>query len=516
MNTEEKFKVGIYLRLSREDEEDKDESASISNQRNYIMEYIRKYDNLMLVDEYIDDGYSGNTIDRPNFQRLLNDIENKKINCIIVKDQSRFGRFDNASYYINTLFAIKRIRFIAPLDYIDTFDENSFGNRMIGYKAVSNNQYCMDTSYNVKGIIYSKKRRGLHLGGTALYGYKKDPNNKYHLIIDEEVAPIVRRIFEMFASGNSLHMIAKTLDEEHIPIPSEYKGLNRGQKSSMYGHWQTRTIGEMLKNETYIGNLCQCTRKKVSVSAKLLVRNPKEKWIIVPNTHDPIIDKETFNIVQQIFEKNSHITKNTHNYLFKGFIYCKECGHTIGINTRNNVGYCVCNYYRKYSKENACTPHRIKYEILEKQVLKEIKTLFKMVNSSNFSDKIKQNNKIEKRIIALEKENTKLKIEIEKAQDKDDNAYMDKINGLISFETYMNCHNKIIDETVQNKNKLEENIKIIEDLKNNTINRDYENIVNEYLSLKRPNRKILSSIIDKIVLDENLNIEIYYRFKRPI
>ena len=516
MNTGDTFKVAIYLRLSREDDDYEIESASISNQRNYIMDYINKHDNFIIVDEYVDDGFSGNTIDRPDFKRILDDIETKKVNCIIVKDQSRFGRFDNASYYINTLFAKKRVRFIAPLDFIDTFDDKAFGNRMIGYKAVSNNQYCIDTSYNVKSVIYSKKRRGLHLGGTVLYGYKKDPKDKYHLVIDENVAPIVRRMFEMFASGNSLNMIAKTFDKENIPIPSEYKKLNRGNKSSMYGYWQTRTIGEMLKNETYVGNLCQCMRKKVAVGDKLLVRNPKKDWIIVENTHEPIIDKETFDIVQNIFEKNSHITTRTHNYLLKGFIYCKECGHTIGINTRGKKGYCVCNYYRKYSKEKACTPHHIHYDILEKKVLSEIKKMFRKINSSKFEDRIKNSNKIEKKIILLERENAKLKIEIESSQKKDDDAYMDKLNNLITFETYKNIHNRILEEKQLNKNKLEENLKQIAELKNNTINRDYQKIVNDYISLKKPNRKVISNIIDRIELDENLNIDIYYRFKKPI
>ena len=225
---------------------------------------------------------------------------------------------------------------------------------------------------------------------------------------------------------------------------------------------------------------------------------------------------EMLEMVQNIYEKNKNRTEKSHNHLLQGFIYCKECGRTIGINTRGKTGYCVCNYYRKYSKEKACTPHRIRYDILEKMVLNEIKKMFRKINSSKFEDKIRNSNKVEKKIISLEKENAKLKIEIDSSQRKDDDAYMDKLNNLITFDTYKNIHNRILEERQLNKNKLEENLKQIAELKNNTINRDYQKIVNDYISLKKPNRKVLSNIIDRIELDENLNIDIYYRFKKPI
>jgi hypothetical protein len=163
-----------------------------------------------------------------------------------------------------------------------------------------NAHYCYDTSEKVKSAVITEKKEGKHLGGVAPYGYKKDPNDKYKLLIDEETAPVVRTMFEMFASGNSLQMIARYLDSQNIPIPSIQKNLNRGLKSSMYGHWQTRTIDEILKSEMYIGNMCQNRRQRVAVNVKKLVRVPKEEWIIVENTHEPIIDKDTFDIVQNI------------------------------------------------------------------------------------------------------------------------------------------------------------------------------------------------------------------------
>lgn len=515
MNTGKKFKVGIYLRLSREDDDYKEESASITNQRDYIMNYLRINDDFIFVDEYVDDGFSGGDFERPDFKRLMVDIEYKKIDCVIVKDQSRLGRNDLVPYYIRQYFPLKRVRFIAINSDIDTFDESKAGNKMVGFYSAMNAHYCIDTSEKVKSTIYTKKREGKHLGGIAPYGYKKDPNDKYKLIIDDESAKVVRTMFEMFAQGKSLQMIARHLDNENIPIPSIYKNLNRGNKSSMYGHWQTRTIDEILKNEMYIGNMCQCRRKRVAVNVKHLVRTPKENWIIVENTHEPIIDKETFDIVQNIYSKNSHMTKNTSNYLLKGFIYCKECGHTIGINTTHGKGYLVCNYYRKYSKYNACTSHHMKYDDLEKSVLKELKSFFKKCVSKKMVDNLKKNDKIEKKIRELEKELSRLEIEINDAQRKDNEAYTDKMNGIITLETYLNIRNTIIENKELNKKKIEENKLKIEELKNNGLNKDFEKIAEDYLSLKKPNRKILSNIIDRILLDENLNIEIYYKFRRP-
>jgi len=516
MNIWKKFKVAIYLRLSREDDDFKEESASITNQRNFLMNFVRANDNFLFIDEYIDDGFSGGDFERPNFKRLMYDIQTGKIDCIIVKDQSRFGRNDLVPYYIRQYFPMMGVRFIAVNSDIDTFDKNKSGNKMVGFYSAMNAHYCYDTSEKVKSAIITEKKEGKHLGGVAPYGYKKDPNDKYKLLIDEETAPVVRTMFEMFARGNSLQMIARHLDSKKIPIPSVKKNLNRGLKSSMYGHWQTRTIDEILKSEMYIGNMCQNRRQRVAVNVKKLVRTPKDEWIIVKNTHEPIIDKDTFDIVQNIYSKNSHMTRNTSNYLFKGFIYCKECGHTIGINTTRGKGHLVCNYYRKYSKENACTPHRMKYDDLEKAILKEIKSYFKKCTSKKMIDNLKKNDKTEKLIRTLENEINTLEMEIEKLQAKDEETYDDRLNGMISLKTYASARNRILERQELNKNKIEENKLRIEQLKGNGLNKDFEKIAKDYLSLKKPNRKILSNIIDRIVIDENLNIEIYYKFRKPI
>jgi len=516
VNSENKFNVAIYLRLSRDDDDYKDESQSISNQRDYITNYIRQYDEFIIVDEYIDDGYSGSNFERPAFKRLINDIEHKKINCVIVKDQSRLGRNDLVPYYIKNYFPINRVRFMALLSNVDTYNENASGNKLIGLNSFMDTKYNEDTSDKVKAIIYTKKREGKHLGATAIYGYKKNPKDKYKIIIDEKAAIVVRRIFEMFVNGNSIQMICKTLDKEQIPIPSVYKNLNRGQKSVAYGHWNTKTIWDMLKNEMYIGNMCQCVNKRPAVSVKKIIKNPKDKWIIVPNTHEPIIDKETFELAQKMFGKNSHITKRTKEFLLKGFLYCRECGHAIGINTSHNgKGYCVCNFYRRFSKENYCTPHSMPYSELEPLILREIKKVVRKANKELITSTLKKSDRTLVKIKQLEKEKEHLENVISMAQKKDDDAYMDKLDGNITFETYSNIRNRILAEKEEAQIKLKAHNELIDNLKGKSINKDYEKIVSDYLALKKPNRKVLSALIDKIIIDEDKNIEIKYKIRTP-
>lgn len=513
----DRFKVGIYLRLSRDDDDFKEESQSITNQRDFILSFIKEHDDLSFEEEYIDDGYSGANFERPAFKRMISDIEDKRINCVIVKDQSRLGRNDDVPSYIKKYFPLARTRFIAISNQVDTFDDNALGNRIIGINSFIDAEYCKGISDKVKDIIYNKKKAGLHLGGNAIYGYKKDPHDKYKIIPDEEVVPIVQRIFSLFASGKSLQMICKTLDQEHIPIPSEYKKLNRGNKSLAYGHWNERTIGEMLKNEIYIGNMCQCRTKRLIVSSKKSIRVPKDKWIIVPNTHEPIIDKTTFAIVQNIFAKNSHLTKRNTKFLLKGFLYCKECGHTIGINTGSNKkGYCVCNYYKKYPSLNLCTSHAMPYEDLEVLILSELKDLFKTLDKEKLLSILKNNDQILKRIKDLERKNQSILDKINNSSKYEKEAYMDKLEHKITYEMFLDIQKHLLEERKQNTLKYQENETIIDNLRIKTKDYDYEEIIEYFILLKRPLRKILAHLIDRIIIDENRVVEVIYNFKMPI
>ena len=231
------YNVGIYIRLSREDEDKRKlESESITNQRNLILNYInRADDNFKIYDEYVDDGVSGTTFERPNFQRLIKDIESGKVNCVITKDYSRLGRdYIKSGEYLERYFPEDIVRYIAILDNIDTISENA-SNDIAPYRAILNDQYAKDISKKVRSSVYTKKSNGEFLGWKAVYGYKKDEKNKNKIVIDEDAAKVVRRIFEMAYKGKSCKVIADTLSKEKVPIPSVYANINRGRKSSAYG-----------------------------------------------------------------------------------------------------------------------------------------------------------------------------------------------------------------------------------------------------------------------------------------
>ena len=523
MEGSETYKVGIYLRLSREDEL-KGESGSISNQRDIIHKYIRE-NNLLYIDEYTDDGVSGTQFDREGWNKLIEDIESKRINMVITKDLSRFGRNEGQQLRYLDYFYDKGVRYVAILDNVDTADEYNTSNEMIPLQCFFNEKHVRDTSKKMKASVYNKRSQGNFLGKTPPFGYKKDPNNKYKLIIDEEASLIVKRIFNLFISGKGICEISRILTDEKVPIPSEYKGITAGQKSTAYGIWNNRTISDMLTLPTYAGDLTQGRSKKPSYKSKKRVRVKRENWIICENKCPAIIDKETFNLAQDIYKRNKNQGKNTQNILLKGFVYCKECGHTIGFRlqkvktkTKGEVTRCYgnCNYWSKHKKYDLCTPHNTKYYELEDLILKEIKKMCKKYLKTNDLKNVLANSDKTKQILTeLEMRLKKLETEVEFSSKKKENLYNDKLEGIIDLDMYKRMCNRITEETIIKQNEIKEIKTKIYNLKNNITdnNKKYDKIIKEYLSMKKPSVQLLSSIINKIVIDEDKNIEIYYKFK---
>ena len=514
------YNVGIYIRLSREDEDKKKiESESISNQRNIILDYINKQDeNFKIYDEYVDDGISGTTFDRPDFNRLIKDIESGNVNCVITKDYSRLGRdYIKAGEYMEKYFPEHNVRYIAILDDIDTYLDN-VSNDIAPFKAVFNDQYAKDTSKKVKRTLKNRKEQGLFLGWKAVYGYKLDENDRYKLVVDEEAAKVVKRIFKMAYDGMGCKVIADTLSKEGVPIPSVYADLNRGRKSSAYGLWNSRTIDEMLNNETYIGNMTQGRRKRINYKIKKEIRTPKESWIIVENTHEPIIDKEMFDVVQKSYKKNKNQQSNTKNHLLKGFMFCEECGHAISISTKKDGrAYINCSYYQKYSKFKVCTPHTMNYFLLEEMVLKEVRDMCrKYVKSTNFETILKNSSKRNKLRENLLGQINACKLEKEKLSNRKKQIYFDKADEVITLEEYRDFSNQIVNEMIKKDeilNELEKRLGILEN--KITPNDEYQEIIKEYLKMRKPNKRLLSYIIDKIIINHNKEITIKYNIKNP-
>lgn len=515
------FKVGIYIRLSREDDDKDNESESITNQRNFILDYLKE-NHYILYDEYVDDGYSGTTFDRPGFNRMIKDIETKKINMVITKDMSRLGRdYVNFGYYIEKYFPEHNIRYIAITDNVDTFVD-SVGNDMVPFKAIFNDMYAKDISKKIKASISIKKKQGQFLGPHAPYGYHKDPNDKHQLIVDPVASVVVKRIYQMFLDGNSVGKIAHTFTKELIPRPSVHKNMEYKYSNKTKDIWDETTILDILKNPNYTGNLYQGRRKKINYKSKKIMNVSKDNWIVAYNTHEPIIDMKTYEMVEAIHDKNKLLHKSSkRNVLLKGFLFCKECGHTLGINTSSDKtrNYTVCNHYRKYSKLNFCTSHSMRYETIEEIVLKDVKKMCKeLIDTKRLETIMKNNSEKTKVLDVITSRISQAKKNIENNTSYIQNSYIDRLKGLITIEMYHNILDKLSEEISINQKLIVELEAEKQSLTSSKAlnDKDCKKIINEYLSLKKPNRNLLANIIDKITVDENKNIDIYYKIKPSI
>lgn len=513
------YNVALYIRLSREDEENM-ESESIKNQRSILHMFLEQSEeDFIFVDEYVDDGFTGSNFDRPAWQKLLTDIDNGKINTIITKDLSRLGRNHvSTGEYIETIFPERGIRYIAVNDDIDTLYETP-GLEFLQFKLMFNDYYLKDTSKKIRRTVRAKKEKGQFLGWKAVYGYKKDPNDKHKLIVDENVRHIVERMFNLVIEGKSPRQIADIFSDEKIPTPSVYANLNRGMKSTAYELWCPRTIEEMLKNPTYIGNLTQGRRKKISYKSKKEVRTPKEEWIITENTHEAIIDKKAFDTVQELLKKNKNKPTGKNIQLLSGFMVCKECGHAIGINNSSDGKrkYCCCTYYSSHSKYGLCTPHSCNYDKLETAVLEEIKKMCKeYVDSSTFKDKVDEAKKKNDIKVKLQNDINVLDRKINHNLSHIDKIYEDKLEGNIDIEMFNRLtikHKEEIELWKNQKRELEIELNSISKKKNTKEREETLKKINEYLSFEKPSRNLLVNLIDKIFISEDKTVEIHYKFR---
>ena len=513
------FNTALYIRLSREDG-DNLESESITNQRDLLHLFLEKTkEKLVYIDEYVDDGFTGSNFDRPSWKRLMRDLENGKVNTIITKDLSRMGRdYISMGEYIERIFPERGIRYIAINDDIDTLHETP-GLEFLQFKLMFNDYFLKDTSKKIRKVLKAKKEKGEFLGFKAPYGYLKDKSDKHKLIVDENVRPIIKKMFLLAYTGKSPKQIANIFSKEHIPTPSVYANLNRGMKSTAYELWCPRTIEEMLTNETYIGNMTQGRRKKLNYKSKKEIRTPKEEWIIIGNTHEAIIDKKIFDTVVLLLKKNKNKPTGNNIMLLSGFMVCKECGHKIGINKSSDGKryYCHCSYYTAHSKYGLCTPHSLNYKKLENLVLEEIRKMCKeYVDSTTFKDKVEESRKKNDIKVKKQVEINILEKKIRTNNGYIDKVYEDKLNGNIDIEMFNRLTIKYKDEILSWKKRIESIEKEISTLDKVDTDKERKDIlekINEYLALEKPTRALLVNLIDKILISEDKTIEIHYKFK---
>lgn len=491
-----KYNVGIYIRLSKEDMNKKNyqESESIVNQRRLLLSYIEENE-LHLVEEYVDDGYSGTNFDRPGFQKMLNDIKNKKINMVITKDLSRLGRdYIKCGYYLEDYFPTNNIRYVSLLDNIDTYVDN-YNNDIVPFKALFNDFQSKDTSKKIKSILHSKKEQGLFLGSSASFGYIKDPNDKHHLIIDELTAPIVKMIFSLALKGKSNSEICMILNNQNIPTPINYKKKKISTRFKNFNCWTNSSIHNILTNYIYTGSLVQGVQKKVNYKSKKRIRVLPENWIIVENTHEPIISKNTYYSVN----KNKFRNKSRHNrqkLLLEGLVFCKECGCLMGVKqdkrNHNKIIYNMnCNQYSRNPHLHLCTSHFINYTKLQDHVLNCLQQHIASVDLDEIIDSLSYSEKLQKKRLYIEKEKRK-KIE------KMNQLYDDKVNNKLDNKIFEMLRKRLISQI-------------------NILDKNLDDIVIDTQEIKRvldisKSRMLISKLIDKITISKNKELDIYYNF----
>lgn len=400
----QKYKVAGYIRLSKEDKI-KDESNSVTNQKAIIESYIKKNEDLEFVDFYIDDGYSGTTFDRPEYKRMFKDIVDGQVNTVIVKDLSRFGRNHvQSDDYIENILPGYNVRFISIIDEIDSFkNPKSVSSIAVPLKNLMNDQYARDISEKVRSTLKMKQLNGDFIGVTAPYGYLKNPKDKHKFIIDKEASYIVKKIFNMILLCKSRKEIAEHLNSKNVLTPSLYKLSKENTNNEELirsKKWNAEIVNRILRNETYTGTLIQNIKTKPNYRTDKLIDVNKDEWIITENHHEPIINKDKFDEVQQILNRKTKVNKNDDVDLFSGYLKCSHCGSGLIIKKSKNQIYYYCSSYIKYK---SCLKYSINKKKLEQMVKDE---LIKNFNIEQLDRKIL--NELIDMIYIIDKNNIKI------------------------------------------------------------------------------------------------------------
>ena len=515
------FNVGIYIRLSQEDKDKKYESdsESVINQKELLRNYV-KNNNFNLVKEYVDDGFSGTDFERPGFKSLLEDINNKKINCVIVKDLSRLGR-DHVmtGYYIETFFPENNIRFISILESFDSF-KNQASNDSSTFIIACNDYYSKQNSIKIRNVLNEKRKSGKFVGSLPSFGYMRDPKDKGHLIPNPETAPIVKKIFKWRADGIGPTEIANRLNKAHIVTPSGYKKTNYSSRLIDRDNWNISTVKKILINRIYTGDLVQHTQTKVNYKSKKKITLDEKLWIVVENTHEPLVDKDTFDYVNNLRKRNTRnyeIKTNREKRLLEGKLFCKECGNRLTVLYRKKQDYWSvnCNRYSRDPVRGRCYSHFYPYNYLEEQVLeqinKSVSKLMKELDLKQLNDEVVKN--VHKETNNIDNVIKNLEIEKEKITKRITTLYNDRCDGVISTETYKELAKesetklKEINDLIDNENIKKYKIK-------NKVNvlPDYTKKIKKLLDLNKPKKELIDTLIDKIVIDKDRNITIVFKY----
>ena len=518
-----------YLRLSKKDgdndEEGKLESDSISNQRYIIQDYLSENPDIEIVEEYIDDGYSGLNFNRPGFMKMIEDIRTGKVNCVIVKDLSRFGRnYLEAGNYLDIFFPIMNVRFIAINDTIDSYlYPSSLNNISASFKNVMNEEYSRDISNKIRSTFVAKRESGEYICGFPLYGYVRDPNDHGKLLLDNEAAAIVKQIFEWFSEGYSYRGITFRLNELGVPSPNKYKSLKYSnyRRSRSSGLWTIPTIKGILSNQMYTGDLVQGKYEKINHKVKKIRRLNEDRWVIIEAHHEAIVDKELFLNVQKLMHRDMRISPTQKELgLFSGFLKCADCGRQMvkkkasREKAREKYHYYTCATYDLKTK-SACTRHTMRSDKLESVVFTvitkyidlavDMEHLLKKIHDS--PKKKAASNRLSDLLHAKEKEREKIEgILLD--------LYPDLKSGIISRSQYLLLKQRY-DSEIKEINQAISNIRqtLNHEIHSLDGENDFIRHFREYRNIDKLTREVLIALVDVIYIHEGGAIEIVFKFQ---
>lgn len=522
--TTSKLRVAIYCRLSEEDrnkQSETDDSNSIQNQKSMLLQYSLEQ-GWEVYNIYSDDDYTGSDRRRPEFNRLLNDAENHKFDIVLCKTQSRFTReLELVEKYIHGLFPVWGIRFISIVDNADTANKGNKKSRQIN--GLVNEWYLEDMSENIKSVLTDRRKNGYHIGAFALYGYKKDPDQKGHLIIDEEAAKVVREVFTLFSQGYGKTAIARILNDKGIPNPTEYKRLHdlrykqpRTQNSTL---WKYFAISDMLINEIYIGNMVQGKYGSVSYKTKQNKPRPKDQWYRVEGTHEPIIDRELWDNVQALIAQKAKPFTVGQIGLFARKARCMNCGYTLRTNKqRDGRRYLQC--LTRHVAKDSCIGSFISVPKLEKTVIDEINKLSaEYLNKDELIENVQFNNNLREQQEEVNMEIVAYQKKISEYTKGIRELYLDKVKGILSETDFLELSKDFSTE----KERLEKLV-IDSQKKLDVIERKIQagdnrrQLIEQYTNLEHLDREIVDKLIDYILVGKkdpvtkNVPIEIHWNF----
>ena len=514
------LKAALYVRLSKEDRNKvnkEDDSESIVNQQNMLIDYCRQKE-WIVYDIYNDEDFSGSDRDRPDFNRMINDARENKFDVIICKTQSRFARdMEMIEKYINRLFPVWGIRFLSIVDNNDSSNKANRKSRQIN--SLVDQWYLEDLSDNIRATLSSKRRQGLWVGAFAPYGYIKDPNNKNHLVIDKEAAEIVQYVFDLYLQGYGVTTIARRLNAEHIPNPATYKQQhgqpfqNVNKKCSDI--WHTYSVQRMISNEVYIGNTVQGVQENVSYKSNKKRNKPRKEWDIVEGTHEAIISRDVWDRVQRLRASKPKSGRTGKPNIFATKVRCLRCGSAMRIYYTHHERYFRCN--TAYFADNRCTGTFVSEKVLQREVLKQIKILYNTYVDDNYVlSEINPSNGLQQKKEKLQRLAFTINQKIENLDARIKDAYIDKLDGVISVEDFLSLKREFNTEKQSLENDVKKLNSQIDDIDYQLSNSksQYE-LLQQFKDIEELDYTTVNTLIDYIEVGGNKNnriINIHWNF----